>query len=179
MNNFARTSTTASKTISTTTLSRLTLVMCCLLLLPFLLLPFQAIAETRSLDKDRSAMMKYRQLFMETKGNHAKAIKLLIKNKLSLNHIVSHGEALVAMADDMLVIFPAGSVGGKSRAMYDIWDDQGNLTQDFKNKAAVMRAEASRFVEIAKEGNYKKIKKQMAVFANKGCRSCHSDYRGE
>ncbi len=42
-----------------------------------------------------------------------------------------------------------------------------------------MRKEARQFVEIAKQGNYKKIKKQMAVFAIKGCRSCHSDLRGE
>jgi cytochrome c556 len=134
---------------------------------------------TKSIDKDRSAMMKYRKLFMETKGNHAKAIKLLIKNKLSINHIVSHGEALAAMADDMLLIFPAGTMGGKSRAMQHIWDDEDNLSQDFKSKVKTMRVEATRLVDVAEQGNYKKIKKQMAVFANKGCRSCHSDYRGE
>ncbi len=144
-----------------------------------LIVPSSAISDTSSLEKNRSAMMKYRKLFMETKGNHAKAIKLLIKNKLSLNHIISHGEALVAMADDMLLIFPAGSMGGKSRAMQDIWDEQGDLSLDFKSKVKAMRIEASRLVEVAEQGNYKKIKKQMATFANKGCRSCHSDYRGE
>ena len=144
-----------------------------------LISPMSAVAATKNIDKDRSAMIKYRKLFMETKGNHAKAIKLLIKNKLSLNHIISHGEALVAMADDMLLIFPAGSMGGKSRAMQDIWDEQGEISSDFKSKVKAMRIEASRLVEIAEQGNYKKIKKQMATFANKGCRSCHSDYRGE
>jgi cytochrome c556 len=144
-----------------------------------LLTPSSAISDTNGLDKNRSAMMKYRKLFMETKGNHAKAIKLLVKNKLSLNHIVSHGEALVTMADDMLLIFPAGSMGGKSRAMKNIWDEQGNLSQDFKNKVKVMRIEAARLVDVAEQGNYKAIKKQMATFVNKGCRSCHSDFRGE
>ncbi len=151
------------------------LMMACLILI----LPLQGMADSKTADKDRSAMMKYRQLFMETKGKHAKAIKLLIKHKLSLDHIVSHGEALAAMAEDMLVVFPTGSMGGKSRAMGDIWDEQGNLSQDFKKKAQAMQVEASLFVDIAKQGNYRKIKKQMVVFANKGCRSCHSDYRGE
>jgi cytochrome c556 len=155
------------------------LILASLIFSLLLALPISAIAETNTLDKDRSAMMKYRKLFMETKGKHAKAIKLLIKNKLSLNHIISHGETLAAMADDMLLIFPADSMGGKSRAMQEIWDEDGNLSQDFKNKVQVMRIEASQFVEVAKQGNYKKIKKQMAVFANKGCRSCHSDFRGE
>lgn len=150
-------------------------ILCSLLLTT----PFLAYAGNKDIDKDRSAMMKYRKLFMETKGNHAKAIKLLIKNKLSLNHIVSHGEALAAMADDMLVIFPAGTMGAKSRAMENIWDKQGKLSQDFKEKVNTMRVEASRLVEVAEQGNYKKIKKQMATFANRGCRSCHSDYRGE
>lgn len=135
--------------------------------------------ENKRLDKERSAMMKYRKLFMETKGKHAKAIKLLIKNKLSLGHIVSHGEALERMADDMLLIFPKGSMGGKSRAMQNIWDEQGELSQDFKNKVEAMRTEASKLVIVAKRGNYKKIRKQMATFANKGCRNCHSDFRGE
>jgi cytochrome c556 len=111
-------------------------------------------------------MMKYRKLFMETKGNHAKAIKLLIKNKLSLNHIISHGEALVTMADDMLLIFPAGSMGRKSCAMHDIWDEQGEISSDFKSKVTAMRSEAARLVEVAEQGNYKKIKNQKSKIKN-------------
>lgn len=153
----------------------MTSLLCC----SIFLLPRPAISDTGTLEKNRIAMMKYRKLFMETKGNHAKAIKLLIKNKISVNHIVSHGEALAAMADDMLLIFPAGSMGRKSRAMDNIWNEQGDLSEDFKNKVKTMRTEASKLVEVAQQGNYKKIRKQMATFANKGCRSCHSDYRGE
>jgi cytochrome c556 len=96
-----------------------------------------------------------------------------------LNHIVLHAEALAAMAEGMLLIFPAGSTGGQSRAMDEIWDESGKLSLDFKNKVSVMHGEALKIVEVAKQGNYKQIKKQMAVFANNGCRSCHSDYRGE
>jgi cytochrome c556 len=165
----------SKNTCSKIGLSLLAPIFCSLLLIT----PLSAVSDSSSLEKNRSAMMKYRKLFMETKGNHAKAIKLLIKNKLSLNHIISHSEALVSMADDMLLVFPAGSMGGKSRAMQDIWDEQGELSLDFKNKVKAMRLEASRLVKVAEQGNYKKIKKQMAIFANKGCRSCHSDYRGE
>jgi len=130
-------------------------------------------------DKDRTSTMNYRQIFMETKGKHAKAIKLLLKNKLSLRHIITHAEALEAMADDMLLLFPAGTIGGKSRAMGDIWDKDGKITSEFTAKAIDMRKEAAALAEVARGGNYKKIKKQMGRFANKGCRSCHTDYRGE
>jgi len=134
---------------------------------------------TMAADKDRASTMAYRQIFMETKGKHAKAIKLLLKNKLSLRHIITHAEALEAMADDMLLLFPAGTIGGKSRAMGDIWDKDGKITSEFTAKAIDMRKEAAALAEVARGGNYKKIKKQMGRFANKGCRSCHTDYRGE
>jgi len=134
---------------------------------------------TLAADKERAAVMDYRHLFMETKGKHAKSIKLLVKNKMSLRHIVTHAEALAAMADDMLLLFPAGSTGGKSRAMDDIWAADGKITEEFIARAQDMRKEAEEFVKVAKEGNYKKIKKQMGRFANKGCRSCHTNYRGE
>lgn len=157
----------------------LSLILSCFITVGFTLFSPSVLSEPHKVDKDRSAMMKYRKLFMETKGKHAKAIKLLVKNKLSLNHIISHGEALEAMADDMLMIFPAGSMGGKSRAMDNIWDKDGNLSQDFTNKVKAMRIEAAQLVQVAEQGNYKKIRKQMASFANKGCRNCHSDFRGE
>jgi len=86
---------------------------------------------------------------------------------------------LAAMADDMLILFPAGTAGGKSRVTDNIWDKNGKLTDDFVAKVTDMRAQAREFVRVAKEGDYKKIKKQMGRFANKGCRSCHTDYRGE
>ncbi len=133
----------------------------------------------QSADKERAAMMRYRHLFMDTKGKHAKAIKLLIKNKLSLRHIVTHAQALAAMSDDMLLLFPAGTTGGKSRAMDHIWNEKGELSEEFKSKAGEMRKQAEELVRVAQKGNYKKIKKQMGRFANKGCRGCHSDYRGE
>ncbi len=136
-------------------------------------------ANAQSADKERTAMMRYRHLFMDTKGKHAKAIKLLIKNKLSLRHIVTHAKALAAMSDDMLLLFPAGTTGGKSRAMDHIWGEDGKLSQEFKDKAGEMRKQAEELVRVAQKGNYKKIKKQMGRFANKGCRGCHSDYRGE
>ena len=157
----------------------LSLILSCFITVGLTLFSPSVLSEPHKMDKDRSAMMKYRKLFMETKGKHAKAIKLLVKNKLSLNHIISHGEALEAMADDMLMIFPAGSMGGKSRAMDNIWDKDGSLSQDFTNKVKAMRIEATRLVQVAEQGNYKKIRKQMASFANKGCRNCHSDFRGE
>ncbi|OUS26291.1 hypothetical protein A9Q99_18855 [Gammaproteobacteria bacterium 45_16_T64] len=125
------------------------------------------------------AMIKYRHLFMETKGNHSQAIKLLVKKKLSYSHIIAHAEALAAMADDMLTLFPAGSMSAKSRALPAIWNDDGTVSAEFIKQTEVMRSEAKKMVEVAQEGNYKKIKKQVGKLAKNGCRGCHTDFRGE
>lgn len=130
-------------------------------------------------DKDRNSVMKYRNLFMETKGKHNQAIKLLVKSKVSYSHIVTHAEALAGMADDMLMLFPANSMGGKSRALDTIWDKDGKLTPDFVAQAELMKTESKKMVDVAKAGNYKAIKKQLGILANKGCRGCHTKYRGD
>lgn len=130
-------------------------------------------------DKDRNAVMKYRHLFMETKGKHNQAIKLLVNSKISYRHIVTHAEALSSMADDMLMLFPANSMGGKTRALDTIWDKDGKLSADFVTQAELMKIESQKMVDIAKEGNYKAIKKQLGRLANKGCRGCHTKYRGD
>ena len=130
-------------------------------------------------DKNRDDVMKYRHLFMETKGKHNQAIKLLVKSKVSYSHIVTHAEALAAMADDMLMLFPANSFSGKSRALSSIWDKDGKLASDFVAQAELMKVESKKMVDVAKAGNYKAIKKQLGILANKGCRGCHTKYRGD
>lgn len=126
-----------------------------------------------------NAMIKYRNLFMETKGKHNQAIKLLVKNKLSYAHIIAHAEALEAMAEDMLTLFPAGSMSAKSRALPEIWNDDGSISDVFVEQTDIMRKEAKTMVEVAKQGNYKKIRKQLGKLAKDGCRGCHTDFRGE
>lgn len=137
------------------------------------------IANAEPRRSNTEAMIKYRHLFMETKGKHSQAIKLLVKNKLSYSHIIAHADALAAMADDMLTLFPAGSMSAKSRALPAIWKDDGTISDEFITQAELMRAEAKKMVEIAQEGNYKKIKKQVGKLAKNGCRGCHTDFRGE
>jgi cytochrome c556 len=127
----------------------------------------------------RDAALKYRNIFMQAKGKHTQAIKLLVKKKSSYNHIVTHAEALANMADDMLDIFPANSKGAKSRALPIIWNADGSLAKEFIFQANILKVESKKMVVVAKEGDYKAIKSQLKDLANKGCRGCHSKYRGE
>ncbi len=132
-----------------------------------------------SADTDRKAIMKYRQLWMEIKGQHNQAIRLLVKYQMAPNQLISHAETLAEMSDDMLFLFPPGSLGGGSRALPTIWDNNGKITRDFIMQTEIMRGESEKLVAIARAGNYKTIKKQLFTYASKACRGCHMRYRGE
>ena len=66
-----------------------------------------------------------------------------------------------------------------SRALPTIWNADGTLSQGFVDQAKMMQAEAHKLAQIAPTGNLKAITKQVKILANKGCRGCHTQYRGE
>ena len=129
---------------------------------------------------DRQAIIKYRRLFMEIKGKHNQAIKLLVMQEIPFHsHIVTHAEALSNMAEDMLRLFPKGSQGPQSRALPSIWDKDGNLSSAFIAQVDVMKKEAKKMAEVAKAGDNEAIRQQLRQLASNGCRGCHTLFRGE
>ncbi|MBF0238306.1 MAG: cytochrome c [SAR324 cluster bacterium] len=128
----------------------------------------------------RNSIIQYRKIFMDAKGLHTQAIKLLVSKKIGLySQIVTHADALNKMAEDMLHLFPPGSQGADSRTLPTIWNKDGTLSQTFVEQAQIMKQEAKKMAEVAKTQDMDLIKKQLREFATNGCRGCHSLFRGE
>ena len=150
--------------------------------------PLSAFAEGKSVSAlrvsnvqqfDRAKLVKYRRIVMQIKGMHTQALKYLVKTKMRARpQIVSHAEALHNMTSDMLRLFFVESTSPKSRAKREIWDEQGQLTQEFIDLAQVMDKEVVDFLEVVKSNNTKAIQIQLRTFEKAGCDECHSKFRG-
>ena len=86
--------------------------------------------------------------------------------------LVGKAEALVQLSKGVLVNFPEGSGGGKSRAKAAIWD---NWPQ-FEKKAAAFQAATPGLVAAAKSGDAAKIKGAVGA-VGQVCGSCHKAFR--
>ncbi len=122
-------------------------------------------------------LMLYRRYIMDTKGAHLKSIRFIIKNNIFVEHLPMHAEMLMQVTKDMRDIFPAGSTSKKSRAKNNIWNQQGNITQDFVHKLDDLYTQSNRFRELSTTKNFEGIKKQAEVLT-KSCKACHYLYRG-
>ena len=164
--------------LNSQTQKSLSMILLGMIIVLFNTFPQSASAQTQA-DK-RDALIKYRQIFMEAKGKHNQAIRLLITKNIALpEHIITHAEALSKMADDMIKLFPKGSQGPKSRVLVDVWDKNGNLSKPFLEQTENMKKEAQKMAEVAKKGNPSEMKKQLRALASNGCRGCHTLFRGE
>ncbi|MGK5090748.1 cytochrome c [Deltaproteobacteria bacterium TL4] len=124
-------------------------------------------------------MAKYRKIFMDIKGYHHQALKLLVTQNIGLSEqIITHAETLSKMAEDILLLFPKGSLSDKSRTLPSIWDKEGNLVPGFIKQAENMKVEARKLAQIAKTGNRRAVNAQLRNFDSEGCRGCHTLYRG-
>ena len=121
------------------------------------------IAVRKAMMKQNSAMLKNVKSFL--KGG---------KRAVGAEDLAIGGEILAVNADNMLKLFPKGSGGGKSRAKAEIWQDWNG----FKAEAAVLKAEANKFAEVARTGDKEAIKKQAGMLGKAGCGSCHKKFRG-
>ncbi|MBF0240452.1 MAG: cytochrome c [SAR324 cluster bacterium] len=129
---------------------------------------------------NRDDLIKYRNYVMTIKGNHTQALRLLVAKKINLrNQFITHAEALRALSFEMLRLFLPGSLGPKSRAKAEIWDQNGHLAKKFVEQTQIMEKEASQLVEVARYGSLDSIKKQLRSFEKNGCKGCHSEFRGE
>ena len=117
----------------------------------------------------RKAMMKQNSAML-------KNVKRVLKGgrrAVAAEDLAIGGEILAANADNMLRLFPRGSGGSKTRAKAAIWKDWSG----FKAAAAVMKAEANKFTEVALTGDKAAIKKQAGRLGKVACGGCHKKFR--
>ncbi|MGK5094712.1 cytochrome c [Deltaproteobacteria bacterium TL4] len=121
---------------------------------------------------------QYRKLFMEAKGIHFLAIRMLVKRELGMNeHLITHAEILNQMAEEILSLFPKGSLDAQDRTSAKIWNQEGALVAEFIAQAEVLKQETRKLVKLAKTGDLNAIDEQIRIVDDKGCRGCHALYR--
>ncbi len=86
--------------------------------------------------------------------------------------LVGNAAALQQLSKGLLVLFPQGSGGGKSRAKPEIWSDWAG----FQKAVANFQAAAPGLVPAAKSGDAGKIKAATGA-VGKACGGCHKPYR--
>lgn len=127
-----------------------------------------ATAEMMSVQDKRVATMK-------ALGGHMKALSGVAKGEMAANEAtVVHAMAVGEIANTVTLLFPAGSGGGDSRALPEIWSDWAG----FEKAADALAAAAPGLVEAAKSGDQGKIGAALGM-AGKACGGCHKPFRAE
>jgi len=136
-----------------------------------------AIAGTAKAD-DLQGDIKARQALMKQIGAQAKAIYAVVDAK-SGDMADMQKRALLIQADAAKIpsLFPAGSSAsdfpGKTHAKPEIWQDFSG----FKQTAATLGTEAGKLADAAKSGDMTAFSAQFDTMGEKGCGSCHKQFR--
>ncbi|MBF0237767.1 MAG: cytochrome c [SAR324 cluster bacterium] len=140
-------------------------------------------AQTRNVTLQKTNLnnlIRYRGMVMQIKGMHTLTLKYLIRKRINARpQIIAHAESLQLMTDDLLRLFMVKSISPKSRAKESIWDAEGRLSPEFEELAKVMKTEALKLIETVKFKSQREILQQLKLFEERGCKECHSQFRGE
>lgn len=142
--------------------------LCIIALLPaFYLLPYGADAA------DRKGTIKYRQNYMNAISGHTGALRRL-KDGLfhAEGHIQMHAEALAKLARDITLLFPEGTLEGKTDAKPEIWENWA----DFEARAGETRQAAQALLDAVESGDGAAIDARFGELTDT-CKACHRPFR--
>ena len=134
-------------------------------LLMFGLLNVNAAADEGAVD--------YRQHTLSAAGGHMQAAVDILRQKVPhADHMVTHANALAALAEIVPTLFPDGSQGGD--ALPVIWEQP----DDFAERLTALREAAATFKVAAASGDSGAIG-QAFQGLGQACKNCHDNYRAE
>jgi len=112
---------------------------------------------------------------MSALSGHAAAFSLIFSGKVEhQKYLLAHAEAIAAISEHVVDMFPAGSDTGKTTALPLIWQD----AEGFRKAADTTRVAAAGFRDAVKSGDKAAIGKAMKPLFD-GCKGCHDRYRKE
>lgn len=122
-------------------------------------------------------MQSLRQSYFALVGMTFSPMGDMVKGKMPWN-----SEQFASWAEDLAGVsgygvergFAPGTEMGKTRAKPEIWDDM----DDFKEKLAAFRTEATKLAEVAASGDEDAMKAQFGA-TGKTCKSCHDEYKSK
>ncbi len=121
-----------------------------------------------------TGIVKERMDSMVVMGDASKAIVAMFKGKKPYNAkaLVDYGVEINEHSIRLLDLFPKGSLKHPSKARAVIWEKWDK----FESLAYQLQNKSQQFVEVAKQGNKKTVRKQFGQIG-KTCKDCHKVFR--
>ncbi len=126
-------------------------------------------------DNDPKLAINYRISIMKAQGAHLGAIKAVTSGKMKMpaHHYVVHAEAVKALNDMLIDLFPKGTWGHEdTRAKKEIWEKWDH----FKGLVANMEKAGGELLEAGRKGDLRAMSKGLRK-VGRACSACHKLFR--
>ncbi|AFK52052.1 c-type cytochrome [Tistrella mobilis] len=122
----------------------------------------------------QSDVIKERQDGFQTMRKQLGTVKAAVEGGGPADAVIAPAEAMVAYAERIPTLFPAGSDSGDTKALASIWTDRAG----FEAAASNFRQAAQELADTGRSGDMDAV---AAAFGDvgKACGACHNDYRGK
>ena len=122
---------------------------------------------------DVKGTIQYRQNYMSAIGGHTGALRRLKDGRFTAEgHLGMHAEALVKLTKDITLLFPEGTLEGKTDAKAEIWEDWA----DFEARANESQQAAQALLDAVQSGDAGVIDTRFGELAQT-CKACHKPFR--
>ncbi len=124
---------------------------------------------------DPANVAKYRANLMKTQTGHLTAIISVVKGEVAYGaHVKQHADAIKAISEMVIDVFPRGSAVGDSRAKPEIWQNWDKFMAGYVN----YKTQTAKLAEVAASGDLGAIGAQIQE-VGKACGGCHKPFRKE
>ena len=122
---------------------------------------------------DVKGTIQYRQNYMNAIGGHTGAIRRLKDGRFSApGHLQMHADALTKLTRDVALLFPEGTLAGKTDAKPEIWENWS----DFEARANESQQAAQALLDAVQSGDAGAIDTRFGELMQT-CKACHRPFR--
>lgn len=122
---------------------------------------------------DVKGTIQYRQNYMNAISGHTGALRRLKDGRFSAaGHMQMHASALAQLTRDIALLFPPGTLEGKTDAKPQIWENWS----DFEAQAAASQQAAQALLEAVETGDSTAIDARFGELTDT-CKACHRPFR--
>ncbi len=119
-------------------------------------------------------IQKYRHDVYEAVGGHMGAIVGIVREGVRPEDLGYHADAMLGLAKIAPHVFPAGSGGGDTEALPEIWEQP----EEFKRRMDDFRNAAETFAAAVASGDRGQIGAGLQGLG-RSCKGCHDNFRAD
>ncbi len=122
---------------------------------------------------DVKGTIQYRQNYMNAISGHTGAIRRLKDGRFNApGHLQMHTDALAKLTRDIALLFPEGTLAGKTDAKPEIWENWS----DFEARANESQQAAQALLDAVQSGDAGVIDTRFGELTQT-CKACHRPFR--